>query len=176
VIGGGDWAKDRLVVDCMRALMDGEPIPVRNPYSVRPWQLVLEPLSGYLWLAAKLVQEGGRYAEAWNFAPPENVSVSVGDLVQELIALWGAGEWQDLSAGQAQAPHETSLLRLSWEKAANRLGWRAVYGWHEAAAETVSWFKVYHEHGADIDMYDACVGQIARYVDRARELGILWAL
>jgi CDP-glucose 4,6-dehydratase len=176
VIGGGDWAQDRLVVDCMRALMDGEPIPIRNPHSVRPWQLVLEPLSGYLWLAAKLVQEGGRYAEAWNFAPPESVSVRVGDLVQELIVLWGAGEWQDLSAGQAQAPHETSLLRLSWEKAANRLGWRAVYDWHEAAAETVSWFKVYHEHGADMDMYDACVGQVARYVGRARELGILWAL
>jgi len=175
VIGGGDWAQDRLVVDCMRALMDGEPILVRNPHSVRPWQLVLEPLSGYLWLAAKLVQEGGRFAEAWNFAPPEHVAVSVGDLVQKLIELWGAGEWEDLSAGQARAPHETGLLRLSWEKAANRLGWRPVYDWHEAAAETVSWFKTYHEHGAEMDLYDACVGQIARYVDRARELGIVWA-
>ena len=177
VIGGGDWAQDRLVVDCMRALMAGEPIPVRNPHSVRPWQLVLEPLSGYLWLAAKLLQEdGGRYAEAWNFAPREQVVVSVGDLVQKLIELWGAGEWQNLSAGQAQAPHETALLRLSREKATNRLGWQPVYDWHEAVAETVSWFRVYHDHGADIDMYDACVGQIARYVGHARELGVVWAL
>jgi len=96
--------------------------------------------------------------------------------VQKLIELWGAGEWEDLSAGQAQAPHETGLLRLSWEKAANRLGWRPIYDWHEAAAETVSWFKTYHEHGAGLDMYDACVGQIARYVDRARGLGVAWAL
>lgn len=176
VIGGGDWARDRLVVDCMRALMDGEPIPVRNPHSVRPWQLVLEPLSGYLWLAAKLVQDGQRFAEAWNFGPPEHASVNVGDLVQKLIELWGSGEWEDLSAGQAQAPHETGLLRLSWEKAANRLGWRPIYDWHEAAAETVSWFKTYHEHGTGMDMYDACVGQIARYVDRARGLGVAWAL
>jgi CDP-glucose 4,6-dehydratase len=176
VIGGGDWAQDRLVVDCMRALMDGEPIPVRNPHSVRPWQLVLEPLSGYLWLAAKLLHDGARFAEAWNFAPPENVSVSVGDLVQKLIELWGSGEWEDLSAGQAQAPHETNLLRLSWEKAANRLGWRPIYDWHEAVAETVSWFKTYHEHSAGLDMYDACVGQIARYVERARGLGVAWAL
>jgi CDP-glucose 4,6-dehydratase len=176
VIGGGDWAQDRLVADCMRALMAGEPIPVRNPLSVRPWQLVLEPLSGYLWLAAKLVQEGGAFAEAWNFGPSERMAVSVGDLVRRLIDLWGSGEWQDLSAGQAQAPHETGLLRLSWEKAANRLGWRPIYDWHGAVAETVSWFKTYHEHGADMDMYDACVGQIVRYVERARELGVAWAL
>jgi CDP-glucose 4,6-dehydratase len=176
VIGGGDWAQDRLVVDCMRALMDGRPIPVRNPHSVRPWQLVLEPLSGYLWLAAKLVQEGEAFAEAWNFGPSERVAVSVGDLVQKLIELWGSGEWEDLSAGQAQAPHETGLLRLSWEKAANRLGWRPVYGWREAATETVSWFKTYRNHGADMDMYEPCVGQIVRYVDRARGLGVEWAL
>jgi CDP-glucose 4,6-dehydratase len=175
VIGGGDWAKERLVADCMCALMNGEPIPVRNPYSVRPWQLVLEPLSGYLWLAVKLLQEGTQFAEAWNFGPPEHVTVSVGDLVEKLIALWGAGGWRDLSAGQAEAPHEASLLRLSWEKAANRLGWRPVYGWQEAAAETVDWYKTYRERGPDTDMYDVCVGQLARYVDRARELDVAWA-
>jgi CDP-glucose 4,6-dehydratase len=176
VIGGGDWGKDRLVADCMRALMVGEPIPVRNPRSVRPWQHVLEPLSGYLWLAVRLLQEGARFAEAWNFGPSEREAVGVGDLVQELIALWGAGEWEDLSAGQAQAPHEAGLLRLSWEKAANRLGWRPVYDWRAAAAETVAWYRTYQERGADADMYGTCVEQIARYVDRAREIGIEWAL
>ena len=88
---------------------------------------------------------------------------------------WGAGGWRDLSAGQAEAPHEASLLRLSWEKAANRLGWQPVYGWQEAAAETVDWYKTYHESGPDADMYDACVGQLTRYVDRARELDVAWA-
>jgi CDP-glucose 4,6-dehydratase len=174
VIGGGDWASDRLVVDCMCALMNGEPIPVRNPYSVRPWQLVLEPLSGYLWLAGKLLQEGTQFAEAWNFGPPEHVTVSVKDLVEKLIALGGAGGWKDLSAGQAEAPHEANLLMLSWEKAANRLGWKPVYDWHQAASETVGWFKAYQERGPGADMYDVCVEQIGRYVDHARELGVAW--
>ena len=91
-----------------------------------------------------------------------------------LIALWGAGGWKDLSAGQAEAPHEANLLMLSWEKAANRLGWKPVYDWHQAASETVGWFKAYQERGPGADMYDVCVEQIGRYVDHARELGVAW--
>ena len=174
VIGGGDWGADRLVPDCARALAEGRTIHVRNPYSVRPWQLVLEPLSGYLWLAARLLQEGDRFAQAWNFGPPERAPANVGDLVQELIRLWGSGDWQDASSDRA--PHETGLLMLSWEKAANYLGWQPVYAWQQAVAETVDWFKGYYEGGADTDMYGACVAQIERYVDRARELGVVWAV
>jgi len=174
VIGGGDWGKDRLVSDCVRALAEGRVISIRNPSSVRPWQFVLESLSGYLWLAARLLQEGGAFAEAWNFGPPERVAVSVGELVQELVELWGAGEWKDASSGDA--PHETGLLRLSWEKAANRLGWRPAYSWREAVAQTVDWFKRYYEGGAGVDMYAVCVEQIERYWNRANEIGVAWAV
>jgi CDP-glucose 4,6-dehydratase len=174
VIGGGDWGKDRIVSDSVRALMEDQIVPVRHPNSVRPWQFILESLSGYLWLTLKLLREGCRYAEAWNFGPPEQLAISVRDLVQELIELWGTGEWEDVSSDQA--PHETGLLRLSWEKAANLLGWQPVYTWHEALAETVDWFKKYHESGVSVDMYDICVEQIRRYIDRARELGAVWTL
>jgi CDP-glucose 4,6-dehydratase len=174
VIGGGDWGNDRLVPDSMRALMKGQAIRIRNPHSVRPWQFILEPLSGYLWLAAKLLREGCRFAEAWNFGPPERLAISVRDLVQKLIQLWGVGDWEDVSSDQA--PHEAGLLSLSWEKAANLLGWRPVYTWHEALAETVEWFKKYHESDSGGDMYNTCVEQIRRYVDRARELDVVWAL
>jgi CDP-glucose 4,6-dehydratase len=172
VIGGGDWAKDRLVSDCVRALMEKRTIGVRNPRSVRPWQFILEPLSGYLWLAAKLLQEGSRFAEAWNFGPPDQLAVSVQELVERLIGLWGEGGWEDISSNRA--PHEADVLRLSWEKAANLLGWQPVYTWDEALTETVNWFKEYHKSNSDVDMYDTCVEQIRCYVDRARELGIAW--
>jgi len=172
VIGGGDWGANRLVPDCVRALMESRTIHVRNPRSVRPWQFVLEPLSGYLWLAARLLQEGGGFAQAWNFGPLERLAVSVEDLIQELIQLWGAGDWKDVSSDQA--PHEAGLLMLSWEKAANLLGWQPIYTWRQALAETLGWFKEYHERDSSADMYDVCVAQIRRYVDRARELGVAW--
>ena len=147
---------------------------VRNPASVRPWQFVLEPLSGYLLLAAKLLREGAQFAEAWNFGPQERLAVSVRDLVEELLLLWGEGDWEEV--GSDRAPHETALLRLSWEKAANRLGWRPVYTWREALAETVAWYKEYHAKGARADMYDVCAAQIRRYGERARESGAFWTL
>jgi len=173
VIGGGDWGKDRLVPDSIRALAKGQAIPVRNPNSVRPWQFVLEPLSGYLWLAAKLRRDGGEFAGAWNFGPPDRLAINVRELVESLIQLWGAGSWEDISSDQE--PHETGLLSLNWEKAANVLGWQPTYTWQEALTETVAWFKEYYGSGSDTDMYDTCVEQIRRYVDRARGLGRSWA-
>jgi CDP-glucose 4,6-dehydratase len=174
VIGGGDWAKDRLLSDAMRALMEGRIIKVRNPEHVRPWQFVLEPLSGYLWLAAKLLREGCRFAEAWNFGPLEQRAITVRELAEKTIEIWGEGDWQDDSS--SEAPHETGLLRLSWEKARNYLGWRPVYEWEEALRETVDWFKLYHLGCPSTDMYHTCVEQIRRYVERARKLGVYWAL
>ena len=174
VIGGGDWAKDRIISDAIRALTNGQTIRVRNPESVRPWQFVLEPLSGYLWLAAKLFQEGCPFAEAWNFGPLERRAISVRELVQRLIELWGEGDWQDVRSDQAA--YEAGILRLSWEKAASLLGWQPVYTWHEALVETVDWFKTHHSGGSAVDMYDICVQQIRRYIDRARELRVAWTL
>jgi CDP-glucose 4,6-dehydratase len=172
VIGGGDWAQDRIVNDAVRALREGRAIPVRNPSYVRPWQYVLEPLSGYTWLAARLVAEGETCAEAWNFGPLEKKAVTVQELVEELIAAWGSGSWQD--ASDPEALHETGTLRLSWERAAHRLDWRPAYDWREAIQATAAWFKAY-DAAPDEDAYARCVAQIARYTQHARELGIPWA-
>jgi CDP-glucose 4,6-dehydratase len=174
VMGGGDWAKDRILSDAMRALMEGRSIEVRNPEHVRPWQFVLEPLSGYLWLAAKLLREGCQFAEAWNFGPLEQRAITVRELVQKTIEIWGEGDWQDTSS--SRAPHETGMLRLSWEKARNSLDWRPVYEWEEALRETVDWFKQYHLGSSSTDMYHTCVDQIRCYTERALKLGVCWAL
>ena len=169
-----DWGAHRLVPDFVRALVAGQTIQLRYPNSVRPWQFVLEPLSGYLWLAARLVREGCKFAEAWNLGPFDRLAVSVRDVVQALIQLWGSGDWEDASSDQN--PHEAGLLTLSCEKAANLLGWQPAYTWHQALVETADWFKAYYEGGPSVDMYDTCVEQIERYVDRARELDIIWAM
>jgi CDP-glucose 4,6-dehydratase len=171
VIGGGDWGKDRLVPDCVRALAEGRAAGIRNPASRRPWQFVLEPLSGYLWLAARLLEGEASLAEAWNFGPPEGNPVSVGELAGKLVDLWGAGSLEILS--QTQAPHEAGLLSLSWEKAARRLAWQPVYNWQTALAETVRWYRTYYD-SAEHDLYGTCVEQIQAYTERAGALGLAW--
>lgn len=173
VIGGGDFADFRLVPDCMRALMAGEPIGIRNPLSVRPWQHVLEPLSGYLWLGARLLQEGPQWGEAWNFGPLEQKGIPAQQLAEHLIACWGDGSWVHTEPGYAKV--ETGYLRLSWEKAATRLDWRPVYTWQEALQDIATWFKSFQNRG-DGDMFAANQRHIAGYVARARELGLRWAV
>lgn len=175
VIGGGDFAADRLLPDTMRALLAGDPVCVRNPSFVRPWQHVLESLSGYLWLGAKLLQEGSAYAGAWNFAPRDSQAVTAQQVVEKVLALWGAGTWE--RPEQAQAEKEATLLRLSWDKAANRLGWQALYDWEEAVAATVEWFRTYQQHylARRESMYGVCAEQIAAYTARAEASGLAWA-
>lgn len=171
VIGGGDFADYRLIPDCLRALMTDEPIAVRNPLSIRPWQHVLESLSGYLWLGAKLLREGAAVAEAWNFGPLEQKGVTAQALVEKLISLWGAGSW--VHTHPAAKAVETGQLRLSWEKAAARLGWRPVYTWEEALAEIVAWFQAYRREEA---MYEVGCRHIRTYVQQARALKVAWAI
>lgn len=175
VIGGGDFADFRLVPDCMRALMSGEPIGIRNPLSIRPWQLVLEPLSGYLWLGVKLLQEGPAFAEAWNFGPPEIRGVPAQDLAEKLVELWGSGSWIHTDPGYAKI--ETGQLRLSWEKAATFLDWQPVYVWEEALAEITDWFKAFQrlDQGEAVDMHAVCRDHIAAYAEKARSMGLPWA-
>ncbi|MDT8306272.1 MAG: CDP-glucose 4,6-dehydratase [Anaerolineae bacterium] len=177
VIGGGDFAADRLLPDTMRALMAGEPVRVRNPEHVRPWQHVLESLSGYLWLGARLLRDGATYAGAWNFAPRESRGVTTREVVEKALALWGGGAWKP--AAGAQREKETALLRLNWDKAANHLGWRPLYDWDQALAATVDWFRVYHQRQQDdagqLDMYDVCLSQIDNYTARAAASGFPWA-
>jgi CDP-glucose 4,6-dehydratase len=139
VIGGGDWSPDRIVPDCVRALSRGETITVRNPAAIRPWQHVLEPLSGYLLLAAKLHQSP-RFAEAWNFGPDNEDTRTVEELVETVVAAWGVGaRWAAVK--QASAPHEASTLTLSSTKAMQELDWRPTWHFDRAVHTTIGWYK-----------------------------------
>jgi len=142
VIGGGDWAEDRIVTDIVRHLAAGKPVPVRNPAAVRPWQHVLEPLSGYLTLAAAMLAEPGpRWCTGWNFGPAAGDDVTVSELAQIFIDAWGAGGWEDIH--DPRAPIETHVLRLSIEKSINCLPWRPRLDAREAIRRTASWLKCF---------------------------------
>jgi CDP-glucose 4,6-dehydratase len=139
VIGGGDWAEDRIVPDCIRALVAGESIVVRNPDSVRPWQHVLEPLSGYLTLADRLLAGDVEMDGAWNFGPAEQDTVRVRDVVEAIVEAWGSGSWATVADG-TRAPHEAGLLALDTTKARERLSWRARYDVSSAVRRTAEWY------------------------------------
>ena len=158
VIGGGDWQTDRLIPDCIASLEQNEPIIIRNPSAVRPWQHVLEPLSGYLLLAEKMYQSPGQYCEAWNFGPTERSMKPVGEVTDLVIQNWGEGSWQDLS--EKNASHETNILKLDISKARTRLGWNPVLSIERAVTATVDWYKSYKEH----DMYQFCKKQVESYM------------
>jgi len=144
IIGGGDFSDFRIVPDCMKALLEEKNIQVRNPSSTRPWLYVLDALYGYLLLGANLLSGNSNKAEAWNFGPLENKGITVKEIVEESIRLFGKGSWDDVSQGQ-QAPKEMALLRLNWDKAAHSLGWNPALCWKGALAETASWYKSYGE-------------------------------
>ena len=139
VIGGGDWAKDRIMTDCVLALKSGKTITVRNPDAVRPWQHVLEPLSGYLLLASKLYSEPHVFAGAWNFGPDNSSVITVKALVENLIRIWGSGKWEDVS-GEGD-PHEANLLMLDIVKAKEILGWTPKLNINGMLNFTADWYK-----------------------------------
>ena len=159
VIGGGDWSANRLVPDIIRALESGQPLPVRNPRAVRPWQHVLEPLGGYLLLAARLLDEALRYADAWNFGPLPDGVYAVRDIVDALIHHFGRGAWQDVS--DATQPHEANLLMLDISKAMQQLGWRPVLDFEETMRFTGEWYATFRERA----VLDLCHEQIQNYTD-----------
>lgn len=140
VIGPGDWAEDRIVPDAVRALAAGRPLVVRNPRSVRPWQHVLEPLSGYLRLGQALLEDGDSAAEGWNFGPDPQETHTVGELAEAFCAAWGGGaRWE--AAGNPSGPHEAGLLRLDTAKAASRLGWRPAWDFAETVRRTAAGYR-----------------------------------
>jgi CDP-glucose 4,6-dehydratase len=161
VIGGGDWAKDRIVTDIVRHLAADQPVPVRNPRAVRPWQHVLEPLSGYLTLAARMLQSPeAAWCDAWNFGPTPGEEIAVGPLVELFIAAWGSGSWQDASdPGQ---PHEAHTLRLCIDKALHQLDWRPRWGVAEAVCRTAAWYRRYRESESS-GMRGACLDDLAAF-------------
>lgn len=161
VIGGGDWAKDRLVPDILRAAIAKEPIIIRNPKATRPWQHVLEPLSGYLTLAERLYQDGPRFVGGWNFAPNDEAVRSVQWVVEQLLMRWGehAGWQQD----QASQPHEAHLLKLDCTKAKSYLGWYPRLDLSTALDWIVEWTKMWHQGG---DIRQITEKQILNYMTR----------
>lgn len=145
VVGGGDWAANRIVPDAMRALGRGEPIPVRNPGSTRPWQHVLEPLSGYLTLAARLAEKNSNLGEletAFNFGPRLDSNRPVRDLVEEVFKHWD-GTWEDFS--NPDAPHEAGKLNLATDRALHLLGWEPRWDFRETIKRTVVWYRGLHD-------------------------------
>lgn len=170
VIGGGDWAEDRIIPDCIRALSAGQPIQVRSPHAIRPWQHVLEPLSGYLWLGCKMWQEPATYAQAWNFGPTSAGNVTVRDIVQSVIREWGTGTWNDVSTSQRNALHEATFLKLDCTKASTLLGWTPVYSVQESVAQTIEWYRRQHIEGAGFSAYEFTLRQIDSYTNKAREI------
>jgi len=165
VIGGGDWAEDRIVTDIVRHLVAGKPVPVRNPAAVRPWQHVLEPLSGYLTLAAAMLAEPGpRWCTGWNFGPAAGDDVTVSELAQIFIDAWGAGAWEDIH--DPRAPIETHVLRLAIDKARAELPWQPRLTAHEAIHRTAAWFKAFAADPAQAR--GLCEADIAAFEQAAR--------
>lgn len=158
VIGGGDWAKDRLVPDVLRALQTGKPVLIRNPHAIRPWQHVLEPLSGYLLLAENLYTQGQVYAEGWNFGPRDEDVRPVQWIVEHMCDVWDDGASWTLQAGDH--PHEASYLKLDISKALQRLQWAPRWSLETALKFITEWHHAWLSHQ---DMRAVCLNQISQY-------------
>lgn len=173
VIGGGDWALDRIVPDTIQSLVKNEQVPVRNPNAIRPWQHVLEPLAGYLTLSTKLWQDSQKYSSAWNFGPDNTGNITVRELVEKIIARWGCGSWLDLSGDNKNEPHEANYLKLDCTKAGNLLNWYPVYDVSETVNVTTDWYHQYHlVNSTDILLFT--LRQIDAYVEKGRRIGAVW--
>ena len=158
VIGGGDWAADRLIPDTLSAFSKGQPVSVRNPRSIRPWQHVLEPLNGYLILAERLYEDGVRYAEAWNFGPADEDARPVGWIVKEMAGLWGGAATYQFARGDHR--HEAAFLKLDISKARSLLGWSPKWSLAVALSHIVDWHRAFL---ASDDMRSKSISQISEF-------------
>jgi len=180
VIGGGDWGEDRILPDCARALSAGVPVEVRSPGAVRPWQHVLESLSGYLWLganlwrrAAEVGHEEGAFDGAWNFGPGPEATVTVHEVVELFVTAWGGGEWRPAPEA-AQLPHEAGLLALDAGKAERELGWRAAWSVADAVSAAARWYREFCRGAGAAALLERCRGDIAAYCEAAERGGSAW--
>jgi CDP-glucose 4,6-dehydratase len=162
VIGGGDWAADRIVPDAVRALSEGKDLIVRNPQSTRPWQHVLEPLSGYLLLASRLLGDAGSGVldQAWNFGPLAESEASVEDLATAIVHAWGSGKWVSDQVDPNDV--EAATLRIAIDKAMNQLGWRPRWGFDETVNRTVNWYRAFYR-GDGPDAHRLSLSDIESY-------------
>lgn len=169
VIGGGDWAEDRLIPDCIKALSKKETIYIRNPKAIRPWQYVLEPLSGYLWLGALMWEYPTKHSEGWNFGPNDEDILTVEEIVKDVIRIWGVGDYKENSSNKFR---EAKLLKLDTSKAKSYLKWKPVYNAKTALLETINWYKTYFLDPENI--YDFTVKQLLKYIDEAKNNELIW--
>ena len=167
VIGGGDWSEDRLIPDLVRAANDGRPLEIRSPYATRPWQHVLESLSGYLALGSRLLADGHSRAQAWNFGPEADGNRTVASVLDGLQVYWPEMNWE-ISTGTQ--PHEANLLYLDSSKAKTHLGWRPVWSFEQTLASTAQWYRHFSETGKALS-----ASQLATYIRSASECGVGWA-
>lgn len=168
VIGGGDWSKDRLIPDIMRAVSKGEAVTIRNPESTRPWQHVLECLSGYLCLGEKLLQRDKKFAESWNFASTFEENAKVLEIVNLIKKYWNKLQYEVKT--QENQPYEAGLLRLDCSKALTHLCWKNVWNLENTIAATTNWYRNFYENNAistDLD--------IENYIKDAKRVGVRWA-
>lgn len=171
VIGGGDWAEDRIIPDTIRALKSNRVIEVRNPNSTRPWQHVLEPLSGYLWLGKCLYEDFQKYSEPWNFGPEVENFVPVSQLVEKALSVWKSGQWKTMASDGTRA--EAKVLKLDCAKSHLKLHWRPVLDFEKTVQMTLCWYQAYCENPKSIG--DLSKEQIREYVSLAAKKNILWA-
>lgn len=164
VIGGGDWSEDRLIPDCMKALLENRPILIRYPHAIRPWQHVLEPLYGYLLLAQRLYQEGADYAGAWNFGPGDDDVKPVRSIVKQVTKMWGGGARWELDSGDHS--HEANYLKLDCSKAKLKLDWYPQWDLSTALEKTVEWYKAYVNNE---DMLSLTKNQIQSYKENKKK-------
>lgn len=157
VIGGGDWAKDRIIPDCIKAFEQNQTVKIRSPKAIRPWEHVLEPLSGYLLLGEKMYNSPKKYAEAWNFGPESNAILPVWSIAESLCRYFDNGRLEDHS--NPNAVHEAKLLMLDISKARYVLGWQPTLNIDETIAFTAKWYSDYHHS----DVYKLCKQQITDF-------------
>ena len=174
VIGGGDWARDRIVSDCMKSWSRNKVVDIRSPLATRPWQLVLEPLSGYLTLGVALAENASHHGAAYNFGPPAHQNHSVAELIDEMAKYWESVRWNDISKTE-QHLHEAGLLKLNCDKALFDLKWLPTLKFEETVRMTVEWYKVFYQN-PNISMYDFTIGQIEEYTKLARQREMVWAI
>ena len=178
IIGGGDWSADRIVVDCVKALTRNEPIPVRNPLACRPWQHVLEPLSGYLHVGARMASDVAALRElstGFNFGPGHESERSVGELCNTIVNCWGSGSWQHTF--EQDPVHEARYLKLAIDKAWHHLAWQPTWDFRRTIENTIEWYKRGHETGHDPDTMRALTrDQIAQFTTAAGDRSAAWAM
>jgi CDP-glucose 4,6-dehydratase len=169
VIGGGDWAKDRLMTDIMLSVSLGKKVSIRNPKATRPWQHVLEPLSGYLNVGQRLLEEKSEFAEGWNFGPSDEGSISVESVVKNVKKYWNKIDYE-IVQNQNQL-HEANLLKLDCSKAHIKLKWKDIWDSETTFEKTIGWYRKFYENEA-ISTYD----DLSNYIEDAKRKNLEWAI